>query len=481
MKTCFIYPTITRCGFNSFGNPYFGMESCYVHHGLCSLSASIKQAGFFAELIDLRKMRNWGHFRKELKSRNPDVFAATVWGVDYNIALKSLRIAKELNPRVIVVVGGVYPTVVPEALVGQKDIDYIVRGEGELALVKLLRNLEAGKSVERVIEGERPDLDELPFIDRELFDYKAELNSPCLGEYSGLEPPFVTILTSRGCKYNCSFCQPTQRMIFGRQVRQRSVENVMAELKQLRDKYHFKSFMIYDDTFIQDVDWVREFCHQYRANGFTQPFWAETRADIVCKQEKIIAELSRTGLSALAIGFESGNDRVLKLLKKGVTVEQNYRAAEICQKYGIRFQGGFMFGIPGETNAEMMDTVRMIKRIKPKFFHTAVYTPYRGAALTEHCRQGNLILIDDYAKYNPARPISIIKGVDYPFAAHAIEEALGFSWAEKILYRLQKVGFIEQILKRLVKRQPFKGLILWLRGALEARVISQVGRKRGLI
>ncbi len=481
MRTCFVYSTIAQCGFNSFGNPYFGMESCYVHHGLCSLSASIKHAGFFAELIDLRRMRNWGHFRKELKSRSPDVVAVTIMGVDYKIALECLRIAKELNPRVITVVGGVYPTVASDELVGQKDIDYIVRGEGELALVKLLRSLEAGEPVERLIEGERPDLDELPFIDRELFDYEAELSSPCLGKFSGLEPPFVTILTSRGCRYNCSFCQPTQRMLFGRQVRRRSVENVMAELGGLRDKYHFRSFMIYDDTFIDDVDWVREFCRQYRANGFTQRFWAETRADIVCNEEEAVAELSRIGLSALAIGFESGNDRVLKLLKKGVTVQQNYRAAEICQEHGIRFQGGVMFGIPGETNAEMMDTVRMIKHIKPKYFHTAVYTPYRGAALAEHCRQEGLILVDDYAKYNPARPVPIIKGVDYPFVAHAIEEALGFSWAERILYRLQKVRFIEQTLRRLVRHQPFKGSILWLRGTLEARVISQVGRKRGLV
>lgn len=100
MKTCFVCPTIPRCGFNSFGNPYFGLENCFIHHGLCSLSASMKQAGLSTELIDLRKMPNWGHFRKELKSSNPDVVAVTIWGVEYEFALKCLRIAKELNPQV---------------------------------------------------------------------------------------------------------------------------------------------------------------------------------------------------------------------------------------------------------------------------------------------------------------------------------------------------------------------------------------------
>lgn len=116
---------------------------------------------------------------------------------------------------------------------GQKDIDYIICSEGELALVKLFKGLEAGEPMERVIEGERPDLDELFFIDRELFDYEAELNNLYRGKFFGFEPPFVTIITARGCKYNCSFCQPTQRMLFGRQARQHSVGNVIAELEQL--------------------------------------------------------------------------------------------------------------------------------------------------------------------------------------------------------------------------------------------------------
>ena len=92
----------------------------------------------------------------------------------------------------------------------------------------------------------------------------------------------------------------------------------------------------------------------------------------------------------------------------------------------------------------------------------------------EYCRQNNLILIDDYAKYNPARPHRIIKGVNYPFITRAIEEAHSFSRGQKILYRLQGVGPIEKIFTRLLKQQPFKGLLIWLRGTLEVRVMSQV-------
>lgn len=466
MKTCFIFPGITDIGFNSFGNTTLGLATCLIHHGLCSLSACIKQAGFPAELIDLRKMRNWRHFRKELESRNPDVVAATMWSVDYDIALRCLKIAKEVNPKVITMVGGIHPTVATAELEQEKYIDYIMCGEGEIALPKLLRSLEAGEAGERVIVGEKPNLDEIPFIDRELFDYEVELNNPFLGSVYGFQPPFVTIITSRGCKYNCRFCQPSERILFGKQVRQRSVENVITELKQLRDKYNFKSLMVHDDAFTQNIDWVMEFCRQYRANGFNQPFWAQSRADFICQKEELLAELARTGLRALSIGFESGNDRVLRFLRKGVTVEQNYRAAEICRKYGIEVHSNFMFGIPTETNAEVMDTVRAIKAMKLKFVGYSIYTPLPGSELDEYCNENNLSLIDNHARFNRSEFTPKIKGVDYRFIARAIEEALELSGWQKVAHRLRRNQFLDQTLRKLAHHQPFQALFLWLRQLL---------------
>jgi len=337
MNIVLIFPGIASLGFNSFGNPLLEYPASMIHHGLCSLSACIKGAGYGVELIDLRKLRGWDHYRQRVQQLGPAMIGITSTSLDYGIARRCAQIAREVNPHVVIVIGGIHATVATEQVLAEPVFDHVVAGEGEISFVDLLKKLEAGQTPSRFIQGIQPDLDALPFVDRELFDYSAELNTPFLGEVFGFEPPFVTVLTSRGCKYNCSFCQPAERKLFGKRVRRRSVPNVIAELCVLRDRYDFRSLMFHDDSLTQDVEWVNAFCHAYMSQGFTQPFFALTRADFICNHEETFALLARAGLAAVGIGFESGSDRVLReLLHKGTTVEQNLRAAKICRKYGVK-------------------------------------------------------------------------------------------------------------------------------------------------
>ena len=125
-----------------------------------------------------------------------------------------------------------------------------------------------------------------------------------------------------------------------------------------------------------------------------------------------------------------------------------------------------MFGIPTQTNAEVMDTVHMIRHIKPEYICLPVFTPFRGADLSEYCRENNLILVDSYAKYNPGKLTPIIKGVDYGFIAHALEEVWDLSYLQKISHRLRGAKPVQQTVRTLVKHQPFKALLPWLRGRL---------------
>ena len=463
MNICLIFPSISEVGFNSFGNAAFGFPASHIHHGLCSLSASLKRSGFEVELIDMRKLRNWSHFERELRSRKPDIVAATVMSLDCDTVMRCLSISKRVLPDAATVVGGVHPTVSTEELQKERDVDHVVVGEGEMSLVRLLADLKDGKPVEQVIVGEPPDLDELPFIDRELFDYEAELRTPFLPEVFEFEPPFVTIIAGRGCRYNCSFCQPAERKLFGRRLRQRSVENVMSELLQLREKYHFNSLMIHDDTMTQDKHWAQEFAQQYKALGFTQPFFAQSRADFICNEEETIRTLSEAGLRGLSIGFESGSDRVLRFLRKGVSVEQNYRAAEICRRYRIRIFANYMFGVPTETNAEAYQTVQMIKKINPERRSYSFFTPLPGSDLYEYCRERDLSLVDTYAKYNRSLFVPKIKGVDYVYLRRAVEDALDLPWHKKILRYLRRNSLINRSMRLLAPYRPFQMVVLELR------------------
>ena len=424
MKIMLLFPGISGIGFNSYGK---GMEESWISHGLCSISAYAKKEGFTVELIDLRCLENWSHFNQIIIEKKPDVVGITMMSVDYNPAIKSIKIIKKASPHTIVVVGGPHPTIMLEEIEKEKNIDHIITGEGEISFTGLLKNIEKGDCSPIVIKGVVPeDLDKLPFADRELFQ---NLEYPL--PVDGFENPFVTVIAGRGCKYNCNYCQPAERIIFGKKVRRRSPANVIQELKILREKYAFKSMMIHDDCITEDRPWVIEFCRLYKENGFSQPFACQSRADIICRNKDMVQLMADTGLNIMFIGFESGNQRVLNFLRKGTKVEHNYRAAEICSKYGVKIWANYMMGIPTETKEEVMDTVRMIQTIKPNHYSPAFYTPHPGSDLFKYCEDHGISLIKNHDSYRRNATEAKIKGVDYKFLHKALMASMGYELPEK--------------------------------------------------
>lgn len=424
LKVSLIYAGIVGGGFGSIGK---GMDSGWINHGLAILAACVRRAGFAVDLIDLRALSDWDHFRRELVNRHPDVAGLTMMSVDYNPVMRCVDIIKEMLPTTVTVVGGPHPTLALEDVLVNPRIDHVVTHEGEITFVELLEAIERGEKPDRVLKGEKPDLDSLPFADRDLFlqEWRRAgytLKSPEV-PMADLPAPFVTIIAGRGCAYNCSFCQPAERILFGGKVRRRSVSNVIDELKFLRDLYGFQSLLIHDDCLTEDRQWVSEFVEAYGSNGFNQPFYCQTRADIVVKNEDMVRLMRRAGLAGFLIGFESGNQRVLNFIRKGTTVEQNLEAARICHKLGIKIWANYMLGLPTETEQEVMDTVRMMKRIDPDYYSPAFYTPHPGSDLFRYCQEHGLSLIADHDSYRRNPTELKIKGHDYTFLKEALDES----------------------------------------------------------
>jgi len=458
MRVVLIYSGITSIGFDSIG---IGAEGSWINHGLCLLSACAKQAGHDVRLIDLRRLKGWEDFCSKIKEYQPQVVGATMMSVDFEPAVKCLRLVKEADRGIKTVVGGPHPSIMPEELLGLPEIDYIITGEGEISFVRLLDDIKNGRHPsEKIIAGEPADLDHLPCGDRDLFG---------IGEQPWWltdKTPFVTIIAGRGCIYNCSFCQPAERKIFGKKVRRRSVDNVLAELRLLRDRYHFQSFMFHDDCLIENQAWVREFCVKYAEQGFNQEFICQGRADIICKHPDLIKDMKNAGLVGIIIGFESGNQRILNFLRKGVTVEQNYRAAAICKELDVRIQANYMLGIPTETREEVLDTLRMIETIQPKLYSQSVYTPAPGSDLFEYCKQHDLLLVNSHNDYRrDAHMMNKIKGVDYAFLAKATARMKRRSqpWyrvmiSSAIVYLVRKNRFTFAVMKQLLRNDLFRRL-----------------------
>ena len=288
MHVTLIFPGIALPGFDSFKKKPT-IEANFIDHGLASISASVKAQGHQVDLIDLRRLRNWDHFRDEVRSRSSRVWGLTSWSLHYPDAARAIRIIKEEREDAIVILGGVHATIHTQQVASNQLIDHIITQEGEISFVELLAKLEAGRPVERIIVGQGPTLDDIPWIDRDLFDITGELATPMVPH---LPTPFVTTNAGRGCPFKCNFCQPAERAVFGNRVKMRSQQNVIDELRMLKDRYKFKSWMAHDDLFFINHRWSREFCTQYRKAGFTEPYICQMRADLMCRYPDVVKEMA---------------------------------------------------------------------------------------------------------------------------------------------------------------------------------------------
>jgi radical SAM superfamily enzyme YgiQ (UPF0313 family) len=396
------------------------------------ISALLKSEGHHVDYIDCRKLKDWQQFEMQIQSLEFDIVLISIATVDFEPSQKIAAIIKAKNPNFKIMVGGPHPTLMTEQTAQVTHFDYIFTHEAEITLPKILRNLQ---DVPRITKGEMPmDLDVLPFVDRSL---APEGETPWFG---GLNKPYFAITASRGCLYQCTFCQPAERAVFGNKVRKRSVDNILEELQYLKNRYNMQSFMIHDDCFTQYYPWVEEFCAKKIQKELHQPFACQSRADIICKRPDLMRKLVDAGLRWVLIGFESGSDRVLKFIKKGTTVEQNIKAADICKDLGIKIFANYMFGLPMETKDEMKQTARMMQVIKPDIYSPSVFTPAPGSHLYSYCIDHGLNLINSSEGYRRnANSGAKIKGVDYKFVDRIVYESKYGSLRGRFRYHFKQL------------------------------------------
>jgi anaerobic magnesium-protoporphyrin IX monomethyl ester cyclase len=397
-------------GFNAH-RPPGDREGAWIGHGIASIGASLKAAGHVVSLIDLRQLGGWSDFAAMVARDPADVFGLSVSPVDGQFVASMAEMIKHFHPTARIIAGGIHPTIFADQYAGTQ-VDTVLRGEGEVTFCDLVARMERGEVWPRQIEGVKPDLDQIPWADRDLFDYKREME--CFFA-PGQALPSITMLAGRGCPYACTYCQPAENAVFGKPFRIRSPENVIAEMTDLYQRYAYRSVTFWDDTFTILKPWVMKFCDLYERSGIGATIAACSRADIICRDEAMIARMAEVGVNWFVIGLESGSQRVLDLIKKGTTVEQNYRAAEICRKYGIKIFGTYMYGLPTETNKEVLATARMIDDIRPELASPFYFLPIPGTEVYTLCEKEGLLLGEGCSIERTGKPNRSIKGVDYDF------------------------------------------------------------------
>lgn len=410
MKVTLVYCAIGIAGFNA-DRPLGDREGSVIGHGIASIGASTKKVGHEVDLIDLRQLSGWEEFGEKVKANPANVYGISVAPVDAPYIVQCCYQIKRNAPDAKIIVGGIHPSIFPESY-NYQNIDTVVIGEGEITFPRLLEDID---NLPRVIKGEKPDLNKIPWVDRELFDYRRELSC----NFAPGHIRSVTMIAGRGCPYQCSYCQPAENAVFGKPFRIRDPWDVVQELEYLYEKYQYHSITFWDDTFTFSREFVMQFCGLFsesKAYNHGRPeIIICSRADIICNKPDMIKSLAEIGVNWIVIGLETGSQRLLDFIRKGTTVEQNIRSVEICKQYGINVYATIMLGLPTETKEETQMTVDMINKSLPTFVSPFWYVPIPGTGLYNFCDDNDLILNkkDTISRTGHYRPT--IRGIDYQY------------------------------------------------------------------
>jgi radical SAM superfamily enzyme YgiQ (UPF0313 family) len=388
--------------------PYFPL-------GLLYLAATAREAGYEVSIFDAMFQTGDDAFLAALERERPKVVGL---GVLATVRAAALRLA-DLAQRhgATVVTGGADPTGRPESYLrpennGHRPVDVVVVGEGEQTLLELLPLLLEGEGrVERLgqIAGlayldesdqlvttparrHCTDLDSLPLPARNLIDIEAYRRA-----WRGRHGFFsLSIIATRGCPYGCKWCQ---KSVFGRSFRPRSPESVAEEMRLIKEQYQPDQLRIVDDVMGIDRGWVRRWHEAVLARDAVTPFECLSRVDLM--DEDLVRWLREAGCIRIAFGAESGSQKVLDAMNKGITVEQVRRAAELCRRFGIETYFYIMLGYPGEEWADIGKTVALLKETRPDDFSSTIAYPLPGTEFFEEVKHRLLDMPDwDYTAEN---------------------------------------------------------------------------------
>lgn len=372
--------------------------------GLAYVASVLKDAGYEVKVIDLNvekiNYRTYPYQRYDLVGIS----------VDTTRYPASLKIAEQAKKRgVDVVMGGPHVTFFDDETLSTRQVDYVVRGEGEYIMLDLVEHLNNGKSLEEVngisyLSGnvmiKNPpapfvkDLDSIPFPARELLPLDRYTNT-LHGRFS------ASMVTSRGCPFDCDFCSCSA--FSGIRWRSRSLENILKEVELLYDRYGYRAISFLDDNFTLNPKRVIELCEKMIKTSWDLIWYAFSRVDTIVRNERMIQLMKKAGLDQVFVGFESGSQEVLDKLGKKVTVEKAFRAMEILKRYGVRVWGSFIIGALNETKEMIKETIRFSRKLNPQLSQFAILIPYPGTRLYEKVK--DKLLTNDWECFWGGRPV----------------------------------------------------------------------------
>lgn len=372
------------------------------HIGLAYLAGALKMNNINCLVIDAKLSRlGFDEVVEAVAKLNPLIVGITSFSHEINIAAKLAAVIKERLPESKFVIGGAHASSLPgETLSNFASFDFLIKGEGEKTFPALVQAIIAAaehhiadlagvayRSNGRVIitpAGDwLSDLDSLSFPAWELF------------------PPMKVfpVISSRGCPFHCVFCAK----MLGDRIRLRSPQNVIAELNLLHDKFGARDLVFFDETFGFHKKWLNEFLDELIKNGLNQKLkWMIiTRAHLLTRE--MLQKFKQAGCVKIDFGVESGNEQILKIIKKGETKEDFIRAAQLIKEAGITSHSYYILGHPFETRETAKETIDFAAKLNTDYISIGIMIPYPGTEVARMAAAGEggyVKMSSDWADYN---------------------------------------------------------------------------------
>lgn len=357
---------------------------------------------FMAKIFDDRQ-----RVINKIREQQPDVICFSCITSTYQWALSIAEEAKQMNPDVITIFGGVHASGTPERVIAKPQVDIVCIGEADLALPNILTEIENGtlhgqkisNMIYKMPDGTMvrgpqdayvADLDSLPIPDKSIWE-----------EYISQSDAYLT-MGSRGCPYRCTFCfnsffanLPEKKNGY---IRQRSVEHVMHEMREVKRRYNPKIIKFYDDVFILNKKWLKEFCDQY-AKEIKIPFQCELHASYFT--EDVARWLAHAGCTQADLGVQSADEKYKRqVLKRAEKNDKVGWTIDICKKYNINVRTHQIFGLPGEP-MEAHETARKLYVEHPPAMVDCYYVNYfPGTEIVKQAQEMGTLTEDDVDKIN---------------------------------------------------------------------------------
>jgi radical SAM superfamily enzyme YgiQ (UPF0313 family) len=450
---------------------------------LMYLAGALEEASISVEIFDDDVYQiGFENITNIVSKINPIVVGLTATTATIKESLNYIRNIKKELPNILTVIGGPHTTFLPvETLKKEKALDVVVIGEGEETLVELtnkylknnndnhdsfFHNIKgiAYRNREKDFDNQKNDninekirvteprplienLDELPFPARHLVPFESyELSSQSGG-----------MITSRGCVFSCDYCSSS--LIMGKKFRTRSPENIVNELEELVYKYNLKNIAFLDDIFMLDKRRAKLVANEIKERKLDIRFVASSRVNTVNKS--LLEILKSAGMNTLYCGVESGSQRVLDLMKKGITLKQAQDAFKTSKNVGINIVGSFILGYPGETAKEMDETINFSLKLDPDYSQYSILTPFPGTPIYSKLNQENLLENEQWDNYTVLK--SVIKYEEMGLSKRLVERKLVKAYLKfytRPKYLIKHKGMFEVLTKTIYRsfiRPFFKG------------------------